>query len=517
MSERGAQRSFARPGSLVWFAWHELRLSLRELVKPGHGLRILLIAIGVVVFLHVVAHLFVDNLPDIVLFRRDRPRPAAIILSIMLLSLFMMLIAQAMEAVTRTFYTRGDLELILSSPASSARVFAVRMVATTIASLTLVATLIVPLINMLAIDHAIGWLGGYGVLISFAALAQAIALAITATLFDIIGPRRTRLLAQVVGALLGAGVVIGLQVPNIMTSGAYYRFSQMSDVALIASAPGRDSLLWWPARAMMGDFLPLTALLAIGLGIFGLTVAVYAPSFAARVVTAAGVSERKSQHRSGRRFNAFRSPAAALRAKELRLLARDPWLLSQSLMQVLYLIPPALLLWKNFGQEAGALAILVPIIVMTAAQLAGGLAWLAISAEDAPDLIATAPIPPRLALRAKIEAVVLGAAIITGPFLLLLGVVQPILAAIGIGFGLMAVTTSTLIQYRFRSPSRRSQFRRRQRSSQIATFAETLAAISWAGASGLAAVGSPMLLMPLVAAILITLACLPGLRLRDSG
>jgi ABC-2 type transport system permease protein len=517
VSEGSGQRSFLRPGSLLWFAWHELRLSLRELVKPGRGLQIFLIAVGVVVFLHVIAHFFVDNLPEIVLFRHDRPRPAAIILSIMLLSLFMMLVAQAMEAVTRAFYTRGDLELILSSPASSARVFAVRMVATTIASLALVATLILPLIHMLAIDHTIGWLGGYGVLISFSALAQAIALAITATLFDLIGPRRTRLLAQVVGALLGAGVVIGLQVPNILSSGEYNRVSHFSDPLFIAAVPGSDSLLWWPARAMMGDAVPLMALLAIGLGIFGLTVAVYAPSFAARVVTAAGVSERRLQRRTGRRFNAFHSPAAALRAKELRLIARDPWLLSQSLMQVLYLIPPALLLWKNFGHEAGALAILVPIIVMTAAQLAGGLAWLAISAEDAPDLIATAPIPPRLALRAKIEAVVLGAAIVTGPFLLVLGVVQPMLAVVGTGFGLMAVTTSTLIQYRFRTQSRRNQFRRRQRSSQIATFAETLAAISWAGASGLAAVGSAMLLMPLVAAIVITLLCLPGLRLRDSG
>lgn len=516
MSDTGT-RSFVRPGSLLWFAWHEARLSLRELVKPGRGTLILLVAVGIVIFLHVIAHVFVDNLPDIILFRGAQPRPAAIILSIMLLSLFMMLVAQAMEAVTRAFYTRGDLELILSSPASSARVFAVRMVATTIASLTLVATLVLPLIHMLAIDHHIGWLGGYGVLISFAALAQAIALAITATLFDLIGPRRTRLLAQVVGALLGAGVVIGLQVPNILTSGEYNRFSHFSDPMLIAHAPPSDSFLWWPARAMMGEPLPLFALLAIGLGVFALTVTAYSGSFAARVVTAAGVSERRLQRGAGRRFTVFRSPAAALRAKELRLIARDPWLLSQSLMQVLYLIPPALLLWKNFGHATGAIAILVPIIVMTAAQLAGGLAWLAISAEDAPDLIATAPIPPRRALRAKIEAVLLGAAIVTGPFLLVIAIVHPMLAAIGTGFGLLAVITSTLIQYRFRTQSRRSQFRRRQRSSQIATFAETLAAISWAGASGLAAAGSPMVLIPLVAAIVITLACLPGLRLRDSG
>lgn len=512
-----ARRSLFQTGSLMWFARHELRLALRELVKPGRGLMVLLVATGIILFLHALAHLFVDALPDIALFRRDRPRPSAIILSIMLLSLFMMLVAQAMEAVTRAFYTRGDLELILSSPANAARVFAVRMVATTIASLALVATLVVPLIDMLAIDHGIHWLGGYGVLIAFAALAQALALAITATLFDLIGPRRTRLTAQVVGALLGAAVVIGLQVPSILRTGEYNRFSHLSDPVLIAAAPGRDSVLWWPARAATGELLPLFAILALALGIFALTVAAYAPSFGARVVAAAGISEGRSTTGARRRFVAYRSPAAALRAKELRLIARDPWLLSQSLMQVLYLIPPALLLWKNFGHQAGTLTILVPIVVMTAAQLAGGLAWLAISAEDAPDLIATAPLSPGMALRAKIEAVVLGAGIVTGPFFVIIGVLQPGLAAIGVVFAFMAVMTSTIIQYRFSSQSRRSQFRRRQRSSQIATFAETLAAISWAGASGLAGVGSPMVFIPLTAAIVITLSCLPGLRAGHSS
>ena len=47
---------------------------------------------------------------------------------------------------------------------------------------------------------------------------------------------------------------------------------------------------------------------------------------------------------------------------------------------------------------------LVPVLVMAAGQLAGGLAWLAISGEDAPDLVATAPILPRHVVRAKVEA-----------------------------------------------------------------------------------------------------------------
>jgi hypothetical protein len=75
-------------------------------------------------------------------------------------------------------------------------------------------------------------------------------------------------------------------------------------------------------------------------------------------------------------------------------------------MQMLYLLPPAILLWRTFEAGGGALNLLVPVLVMAAGQLAGGLAWLSISGEDAPDLVATAPIPQRYVLRAKIEAVI---------------------------------------------------------------------------------------------------------------
>src|SRR4029077_20498875 len=90
-----------------------------------------------------------------------------------------------------------------------------------------------------------------------------------------------------------------------------------------------------------------------------------------------------------------RSPAAVLRRKEWTLLRRDPWLVSQTLMQILYLLPPALMLWRSYGEGTGALIVLVPVLVMAAGQLAGGLAWLAISGEDAPDLVATAPVLAR--------------------------------------------------------------------------------------------------------------------------
>ena len=110
--------------------------------------------------------------------------------------------------------------------------------------------------------------------------------------------------------------------------------------------------------------------------------------------------------RAQRRFAAARGKQA-LRWKEFMLLRRDPWLVSQSLMQLLYLVPPALMLWRSFSDSSAAIILITPVIVMAAGQLAGGLAWLTISGEDAADLVATAPIPPSRVTRAKIEVVLI--------------------------------------------------------------------------------------------------------------
>jgi len=183
------------------------------------------------------------------------------------------------------------------------------------------------------------------------------------------------------------------------------------------------------------------------------------------------------------------SPAAALRRKEWMLLARDPWLMSQTLMQILYLIPPGLLLWRNFASETGALAMLAPVLVMAAGQLAGGLAWLAISGEDAPDLVATAPVSFGALIRAKIEAVLGAVALVLAPVILVLAFASPTTALVSALGVLAAAACATAIQLFFRAQAKRSHFRRRQTSSRAATFAEAFSSIGWAATAGLAAAG----------------------------
>src|SRR5207237_9312602 len=98
-------------------------------------------------------------------------------------------------------------------------------------------------------------------------------------------------------------------------------------------------------------------------------------------------------------------------------LGRDSWLVSQTLMQLLYLVPPALFLWRSFSDSSSALVLITPMIVMAAGQLAGGLARLTISGEDAADLVATAPLSPSRVIRAKIEVVLISIGVLFAPLI----------------------------------------------------------------------------------------------------
>jgi ABC-2 type transport system permease protein len=308
---------------------------------------------------------------------------------------------------------------------------------------------------------------------------------VTLVLFRLIGPSRTRLVAQIFAAIIGAGFVIALQIAAILSYGTLSRFAVLTSDAAAGFAPDVESIVWWPARAALGDGEALLLLLAGGLLLLGAVMAIFSPRFADTAVT---VSANATPAHQSSRANAFRkgSRQQALRWKEFVLLRRDPWLVSQSLMQLLYLVPPAVMLWRSFADSSLAIVLITPVIVMAAGQLAGGLAWLTISGEDAADLVATAPLPSSRVTRAKIEVVLIAIGAIFAPLVLALVFASPLQAAITALGVLIAAASATAIQLWFRVQARRSQFRRRQTSSRLATFAEAFSSIGWAATAALA-------------------------------
>lgn len=498
-----------RPGSLIWIARHELRLAWRDWLalfarrKRGRSWAAGAIILGVALAMHLLAYHLIGPYASSGI---DPDRPTLILVTGCALLAWCLTLSQAIEQVTRAFYARADLDLVLSSPTSARKVFAVRIGAIAISTISLALPLAAPFINVLAYSGGPGWLGVYGVVVAMGLAASAIAVALTVGLFRLIGPRRTRLVAQIVAAVVGAAFVIGVQALAILSTNTLSRLAALQSQALRAIAPDLESAFWWPARAIIGDLPALVGVIAVSATMLIAAVVIFSGRFGEHATAALGASAVSVRHR--RRTALFRptSPAAALRRKELTLLRRDPWLASQTLMQVLYLLPPALLLWRNFSDDAGAVVVLVPVFVMAAGQLAGGLAWLAVSGEDAPDLVATAPIPPSSLYRAKLEAVIGAIGLVMLPFVIALAFVSPRQALVTAGGIVAAAAAATLIQLWFKKQAKRSHFRRRQTSSRVATFAEAFSSISWAAAAGLASNAHWLALIPTVLAFTVLAA-----------
>jgi ABC-2 type transport system permease protein len=144
------------------------------------------------------------------------------------------------------------------------------------------------------------------------------------------------------------------------------------------------------------------------------------------------------------------------------------------------------MLWRSFSDSSVAIMLITPVVVMAAGQLAGGLGWLTISGEDAPDLVVTAPLQTSRVIRAKIEVVLIAIGVLFAPLIMALvyaSLLQAAVTAIGV---IIAAASATAIQLWFRVQARRSQFRRRQTSSRLATFAEAFSSIGWAATAALA-------------------------------
>ena len=473
--------------ALSWFARHEIRLAWREwlaMMTGGRGKRKRAV-IGLILFaaiMHLPAWAVIGRFADL---QRPLDKPTLIVITATIFLAWALMLSQAIESVTRVFYARADLDLIMSSPAPLINVFSVRIAAIALSVTGMALLLSTPFVDVLVIGGGARWFSAFGVVVAIGLSAAAVAIAITVMLFRLIGPSRTRLVAQILAAVIGAGFVIALQVAAILSYGTLSRFTVLTSDAAAAYAPGPDSPLWWPARAAIGDGEVLALLVAFGLVLLGGVMAIFSPKFAD---TVAHVSATSMTTRRAPRASAFRagSRQQALRAKEFLLLRRDPWLVSQSLMQLLYLVPPALMLWRSFSDSSAAIVLITPVIVMAAGQLAGGLAWLTISGEDAADLVATAPLPPRRVTRAKIEVVLIVIGVIFAPLIAALAfasVTQAAITALGV---IIATTSAAAIQLWFRVQAKRSQFRRRQTSSRLATFAEAFCSIGWAATAALA-------------------------------
>ncbi|HJV60135.1 MAG TPA: hypothetical protein VJ743_04270, partial [Albitalea sp.] len=165
--------------------------------------------------------------------------------------------------------------------------------------------------------------------------------------------------------------------------------------------------------------------------------------------------------------------------KEWRLIARDPQLITQSLMQMLYLLPLVFVVFRRHDM----LSLVVPGAVMLASTLAGSLAWITVAAEDAPELIGAAPVPLARVRRIKACAALLPAWLLVLPlmgFLLLHELLAALVFVVCLAGGTLSLVMTQLWYPR---QANRRDMRRRAQNAKLIGLLENLSAMGWAGAA----------------------------------
>jgi len=492
------------PGSILWLVSHELRLSWRGLIGgPRARRRLTIFAVLGVIFLLVGLQV------GFALRRIQAPvNPLTALAALAAVSvIFTLMLSQTLAGATEALYARGDLDLLFSSPLSPRKTLTVRFLALAANAFAAFAFFIAPFLLPVALVGHPAWLGVFAVLGDLALSASALGLVLAVGLFALIGPRRTRTVAQVLAALIGAAVFLTAQLRNILGGKA------STSLALQLMALGADPrfhlppLADWPLRAALGQPLPLLAMTGAAVGLFTGASAWLTGRFAGDAAAAQGADTARVRPSAGPAAPFARGAFAATFMKELRLLRRDIALISQVLLRVLYLLPLAFVLIRNAGAGAGYL---LPGgaagLALMAGQVAGSLTWITVSAEDEPELLACAPARP-----ATVRAAKLAAGLTPLVILLVAPLAALIVLAPGVGVAATlgaaaAAGAAGLINSWHPSPGKRSEFRRRRSGSLLIGWAQLLVGLFIAAATGLAAAGLLWALAPAFVAGLILLA-----------
>lgn len=396
-------------GSTLWLLRHDIKLAGRELRAVGRkrGQAVAIVLLLNVLLFHVSGFFAAPELARL----HDTWRADALLAgSVALAGAFTLFISKAISEATDALFQRGDLDLLLSSPLPMRRVLTTRLIAIAIIAGFLPLILIIPIVNGMMLRGYFQWAGAYPVLGALALTAAAAGSALTFGLLASVGPRWTRFAARALATLFGA--------LSFLSTQARFMLSDETRAHLWALARPEDGIIppgaqWWPARAVLGEPIPMLVLAGIGTLAVMATAAGLGQAYGTGVIANLALGQGRRAGGVAGRFNGgtFR----ALAVKEWRLLIRLPGLAAQVFYQFVFLVPGAVAL-SNVGAAAGVSA---GGVVFLNTLMTGRMAKLFVTGPFEKDyvqaLAATSPVSAAPLLRAKLLAVCAGLLLVTLP------------------------------------------------------------------------------------------------------
>ena len=489
-----------RPGSLPWLLAHDLTLHWRRFLEMFARLSTVAtwvtLAAGTAV-LHLVAWPVATWLvAQIEATGAERTSTAAVLVA----SVLAWMVAQGLLGMARSLQERGSSDLLFSSPLPVRLVLASRALAMVASSFGSVGLLVLPVANVCALIGGPVWLAAYPALLALSLVGTTTGTAVAIGLFLRLEPRRARMGAQLCAAFAGGAFLLGAQVVAMLPEGT--RAQVNTYIARSQAAALLDVTLvgWLAAFAVV---LAACAIVLLSGGF--LRASRRAPGAPSDGAAGRGIARRSFRFGTGL--------GKTLRRKEWRLLLRDHGVFAQLSLQIIYTVPLAVVLLRGVDHIPLALAV-APAIVVIAAQITASLAWITVSGEDAPELIAAAPVSRERVEMAKVTAVGLPVVVILALPVAGLALLSPFAAVMVALFAAAASISTALLNLWHPMPGNRRGMLRRHSQSKVMALLEHLLAMLWAVAIVLGLVGSAWALVPIALANMVLFFCSPRQRWR---
>lgn len=473
-----------RPGTAFWLLGHELRLFWRSALTSGargakkrRGWRLVAGGLALWLALHGGVYLLLRAIGAVTPAAGALPHQFVIVAGAVLLATFLFMLSSALKASVETLFDRGDMDLLLSSPLSSRSIFGVKLAGIAVGISGLYLFFLAPFAHVGLLLGQLRWLAVYPLLFALAALAASAAMLLTLALVRWLGARRTRVVAQVIGAVAGALLFLLSQAGNFLSRDD--GVAAPSAFARMISAGGTidaGSLLWLPARAALGEPVELALVAIAGLlaawGTVGLT-----HRFFVHGLQQAADGRGKAKQGGAIRYRFERSLFETIVVKEWRLIRRDPHLISQVLLQLLYLLPLCFLI---LSKNAPHIAVTGAGLTMLCGSLSSSLAWIVLLAEDAPDLLRTSPASAATVRLAKLAAAVAPVLLLAGAPIAWLVLQNPLAGAFTAMTVCGAAANASLITLWTGRATTRSEFRSRGKRNIVNSLLDVCSLLGWA-------------------------------------
>ncbi|MEO1134535.1 MAG: hypothetical protein AAFX40_17770, partial [Cyanobacteria bacterium J06639_1] len=410
-----------KPGSLPWLLKYELVLKWRSLAKLTRMLVLVLVGGGIlyIAVTSVVGIQLLLQVRDSIAQGNDIPAVARSLMSAIFLwsalavqiLMWTLSLFQAMNLSLEALFQRGDLDLLVSSPIRGEVIFSSRLI---IIALTVFASWAPFLVPAIAIGVGVGFpqiLGALPTLVCMAILSASTGAILILGLVKLLGVQRARIAGQITASLIGASFFLLTQslywfddswlesnvdpeaLEPIAEDSARRIFLLFSD----GGAFSADHPLLFPARSLVFHLPSLILFVGLSAIAFWLTVKIAFRSFlkSTQQSTTRATRKRRNQTTESR----FQTGVVrTMLLKEWRSIWRNPFVISRLLLSVLYLIPATILILRSsedssFLNVGGALSSQVGLIsVFFGSTLVASLTAICVSAEEAVDLLASAPV-----------------------------------------------------------------------------------------------------------------------------